>query len=248
MTNLKYLLYLLVFVFFINNSNASTDIKLNEIKINVQDEKSLQRGARIFFDNCQGCHSLKYMRYYDLAVGIKINQETFESTEKLIKKYFMHSIEGINEHNPILNSISKEMGIKWFGKIPPDLSLISRYRGPNWIYTYMKSFYKDDSRPWGVNNLIFPDVGMPHVLLKYQGIQIINKDKSSNNILELIEDGTLSKEEYDNMVYDLVNFLSYVGEPGQADRTQIGMFIIIFLLILTYFLYKLKKEYWKNIK
>jgi len=156
-----------------SNLNASSNIKLKEAKINLEDTQSLQRGAKIFFENCQGCHGLKYIRYSDLAIGLKINEQTEKSLEKLIKEKFMHSINGINENNLILSPMYKENSVKWFGKTPPDLSLVARYRGPDWIFTYMKTFYKDSSRPFGVNNLIFPQVGMPHILLKYQGVQVL---------------------------------------------------------------------------
>jgi ubiquinol-cytochrome c reductase cytochrome c1 subunit len=164
----------------------------------------------------------------------------------------MHNISGINENSPILSPMYKELVQKWFGKTPPDLSLIARYRGVNWLATYMKSFYKDQTKPFGVNNLIFPDVGMPHILLKNQGTQILKKEPTNHSnieeMLELIENGELSKEEYNNLVTDLVTFLSYVGEPIQTERKKIGTFVIIFLIIMTIILYLLKKEFWSDIK
>jgi len=206
---------------------------------------------KYFFDKCQGCHSLKYIRYIDLANGIGLKKTTEQSLNSIIKDTLMHSNENINENNTIESAINKENGIKWFGKVIPDLSLISRYRGEDWLYTYMQSFYKDDSRPWGVNNLLFPDVGMPHILLNLQGIQILKEDAKNNTIndlLELIENGALSKEEYNNLIKDLVTFLSYVGEPIQTERKNIGYLVLIFSCILTILVYLLKREYWKDIK
>lgn len=247
----NYIFYLLVFIFCISNLNASSNIKLNTTIINLENTQSLQRGAKVFFEQCQGCHGLKYMRYSDLAIGIKLNEQKNKNLDQLIKEKFMHSVDGISENNAILSPMYKDNAIKWFGKVPPDLSLISRYRGTNWLFTYMKSFYKDTSRPFGVNNLLFPDVGMPHVLLKYQGTQILKHDQHSNKIddmLELIENGELSEDEYNNMITDLVTFLSYVGEPIQTERKNIGIFVLIFFIVLTICLYMLKKEFWSDIK
>ncbi len=249
----KYIYYLFAFIFCISSINASSNITLNKATINLENYKSLQKGAKIFLENCQGCHGLKYMRYSDLAIGIKLQDQSAQSLDQIIKEKFMHSVQGLNENSSISSSINKENAAKWFGKLPPDLSLIARYRGTNWLFTYMKSFYKDDSRPFGVNNLVFPDVGMPHVLLKYQGIQTLKKnvnhhEKNIENILELTENGELSKDEYDSLVTDLVTFLSYVGEPIQVERQNIGTFVLIFSIVLVIILFLLKKEFWKDIK
>lgn len=232
-------------------ATASNKISLDKIEINLEDKQSIKKGAKIYLDQCQGCHSLKYMRYIDLAKGINLTSTKEDTIITLIQKTLMHSNTQINENNYIYSSISKENGIRWFGKTPPDLSLISRYRGNDWIYTYMKSFYKDSSRPLGVNNLVYPDVGMPHVLLKFQGIQILKENHNSSkadDLLELIENGELSKEEYNKMLKDLTTFLAYVGEPIQTERKNIGYFVISFFVILTILMYLLKKSYWENIK
>ena len=249
MTKMKNIITILFFIFCISSSNANDNMQLKKKNINSKNEMSLQKGARIFFDYCQGCHSLKYMRYFDLAKGIGIKNSKNESLEETIRNFFMHSINNISEHSPILTSISKEYGIKWFGKIPPDLSLISRYRGDDWLYTYMTTFYKDLSRPWGVNNLLFPDVGMPHILLNLQGIQILKENvNNSNELLELIEKGNLTISEYNNVIKDLVTFLSYVGEPIKMERIDLGYKVLTFLFILVILLFFLKTEYWKDVK
>lgn len=250
----NYIYYLLVFIFCISSINASSNIQPIKININLENTPALQRGAKIFFNYCQGCHGIKYMRYSDLALGLKLNEQKDKNIDQLIKEKLMHSTNGINENNPILSPMHKENAFKWFGKNPPDLSLISRYRGNNWLFTYMKSFYKDSTRPFGVNNLLFPDVGMPHVLLKLQGIQKLkhdSNDKHSNKIdelLELTENGELSEDEYNNLVTDLVTFLSYVGEPIQVERKNIGIFVIIFLIIFTILTFCLKKSFWSDLK
>ncbi|HIH2763487.1 MAG TPA: cytochrome c1 [Candidatus Azoamicus sp.] len=206
-----------------------------------------------FFDYCHGCHSLKYIRYLDLGKGIGLAETKEKSLDSVIKETLMHSSNKISESSSVFSSISKENGAKWFGKMPPDLSLISRYRGNDWLYTYMRSFYKDSSRPWGVNNLVFPDVGMPHILLKLQGLQILKEgishhDQNIDKILDLVENGELSKNEYNTLVTDLVTFLSYVGEPIQVERTKLGIRVLIYLFILIVALFFLKREYWKDVK
>ena len=252
MNKIKYIMFLLAFIIFPLNINASSNMQLKSVDIDLSNKQSLQKGAKIFFDYCQGCHGIKYMRYLSLADGIGLKETKDKSIELVIQETFMHSVKGINENNVILSSISKENGQKWFGKLPPDLSLVSRYRGSNWLYTYMKSFYKDSSRPWGVNNLLFPDVGMPHILLKLQGLQILKdgteKMHDSDKMLELIENGDLSKNEYNNMIKDLVTFLSYIGEPTQVERKSLGLYVVGFLIILMLFLFFLKREYWKDVK
>lgn len=247
----NYIIILFTVIFYFLNVNANNNINLDTVNIDLTNRPSLQKGARIYFNYCQGCHSIKYMRYLTLAEGIGLTIIRNKSIEQVIQEYFMHSVKGINENSIILSSISKENGIKWFGKTPPDLSLIARYRGIDWLYTYMRSFYKDNSRPWGVNNLIFPDVGMPHVLSNFQGIQVLKDDindiQNSEAMLELIENGEMSRHDYNLMIRDLVTFLSYVSEPIQVERQDLGFKVIVFLFIFMIILFLLKDEYWKDI-
>lgn len=245
-------LFLVISITFSLKISATNLVQLKNVNIDLNNNVSLQKGAKIYFNHCQGCHGIKYMRYATLAEGIGLKSTEEKSIEMIIKETFMHATKNANENSQILGAMSKETASKWFGKAPPDLSLISRYRGKDWLYTYMNSFYKDDTKTWGVNNLLFPDVGMPHVLLRFQGVQIL-KENSHNmtnidDLLELIENGELSKNEYNNMVKDLVTFLSYVGEPTQVERENLGIKVIIFLVILMILLYMLKKEYWKDIR
>src|SRR5581483_3443181 len=133
-------------------------------------------------------------------------------------------------------------GAEWFGVAPPDLTLEARYRGADWIYNYLLSFYVDPNRPWGVNNLVYPEVAMPHVLLELQGEQVKTKDG-----LKLVRQGSMTPEEYQAAVADLVNFLSFVSEPNQTERERIGGWVLVFLGIFVVFSYLLKREYWKNV-
>lgn len=239
----------LILLFCFSNVFASTGtVILPNISFDVTDKESLQRGANVYMENCVGCHSLKYVRYKSLAEGIGIiNKDTKEVLNDFIQKNWTFNIVNIN--NSVLSNLTQDAAVKWFGKTPPDLSLITRYRGSNWVYMYMKSFYYDNTKVWNVNNQVFPDVGMPHVLLDKQGLQNAIYDNHGNIInLTLVEAGTMSVDGYDSLVYDLVNFLTYVGEPIKALRIKLGMFVIPFLIVFTYFAYCLKKEYWKDIK
>lgn len=216
-------------------ANTGESIALQASSHNLKDSASLQRGAQLYFNYCQGCHSLQYVRYSQLQdyLGIKLKdeQDRFDTPEsralgnKLIKESFNFVSDKATD--PILSSMSKKDAEKWFGTAPPDLSLVTRVRGTNWVYTYLKSFYKDDSRPWGVNNKVFPNVGMPHVL-------------------EPLE-AELTPKQYDKAITDLVNFLEYMGEPIKLKRQNMGVFVLLFLSILTIFLYLLKREYWKDV-
>ncbi|MEL7400379.1 MAG: cytochrome c1, partial [Pseudomonadota bacterium] len=151
----------------------------------------------------------------------------------------------------------------WFGATPPDLTLVARVRRPDWLYTYLRSFYEDPSRPWGVNNVVFKDVGMPHVLADLQGRQVkgtaqvavaydtltgqeITEEK--DGVLYIAEEGTLSAAEYDRLVFDLVNFLTYVAEPIAVERERLGWWVLLFLAIFFVPVYMLNKEFWRDVK
>ena len=164
----------------------------------------------------------------------------------VVKEGLMYSGGKITD--TIITAMSKDDGDKWFGKSPPDLSLVARCRGVDWLYTYLRTFYKDDDKLWGVNNITFPDVAMPHVLLNYQGLKGLSDNESNHVNLKLIQQGSLNEKEFDLMVLDLVNFLSYVGEPHQVERRKLGIFVIFFLSVLLVLAYLMKREYWKDIK
>ncbi len=221
-------------------------------------QESLQRGAKYYMNYCSGCHSLQFMRYERMAKDIGMTDDKGEVLSDVVKKNLMFTSTRIGD--PILVAMQPEESRHWFGVTPPDLSLTSRYRSEKWIYNYLLSFYMDSARPWGVNNVLYPDVAMPNILLDLQGEQqpiyhttesealgqqIVHKTIVG---LELVKPGELSPEEFQHVVYDIVNFMSYVGDPVKLEREHLGVVVIFFLLILLVFAYLLKREYWKDIK
>jgi len=226
---------------------AGGGVALESASVNLNDKASLQRGAKYFVNYCLSCHSAKQLRYSRMARDLEIPPE-------LVELNLMFTGEKIFDGMTI--SMQPEDAVRWFGINPPDLSLVARSRGSDWLYTYLKSFYIDNSRPFGVNNLLFPKVGMPHVLADLQGLQkAVYKDveledgsiRSVIDHLEVSEPGRMSVEEYDEAMNDLVNFLTYMGEPAQLERQKLGWKVLVFILIMLLVFYFLKKEYWKDI-
>ncbi|QGU33238.1 cytochrome c1 [Thermochromatium tepidum] len=218
---------------------------LEQANIDLRDQASLQRGAKYFMNYCSGCHSLKYMRYNRLAKDLGIDEITLR--QNLI---FGDAKPG----DLITKSMTDDDALKWFGVVPPDLTLVTRWRSPDWVYTYLKGFYVDETRPYGVNNLVFPLVGMPHVLGDLQGRQEAilepphepGKEPTIKG-LRLVEKGDLSPKEYDTLVRDITNFLTYAGEPIRLERERLGRYVLLFLGFLFILAYMLKKEYWKDV-
>lgn len=240
---------LLSLYFFLLSSIAlasGSDLSLDKANVNVKDYASLQRGAKIYMTTCATCHSLKYVRYKEMAKQIEMVDSSGDILVDVVQDGLMYSGAKITDN--IISALSSDDGEKWFGKSPPDLSLVARCRGVDWLFSYLRTFYKDDSKLWGVNNVVFPDVAMPHVLLNYQGLKGLSGDDSHHINLKLIEQGSLNEKEYDLMVLDLVNFLSYVGEPHQLERQRIGRYVLVFLFVLLVLVYLMKREYWKDIK
>jgi ubiquinol-cytochrome c reductase cytochrome c1 subunit len=209
---------------------------------------SLQRGAKIFVNYCMGCHSAKYVRYNRLATDLGITED-----QLLNNLMFL----GGKPFDTMRNAMPAADAERWFGVAPPDLSLVARSRGTDFLWTFMKSFYIDDTRQTGVNNLAIESVAMPHVLWELQGMQRAvfeeqkHEDGSSTIVFERFESvtpGILSPVEYDQFVRDLVNFLEYIGEPIQLERRRLGIWVLIFLLVFGLFAYALKNEIWKDIK
>jgi len=224
---------------------AAETAHLEHADIDLRDQASLQRGAKYFMNYCNGCHSLKYMRYNRLAKDLGIDEIALR--QNLL---FGDAKPG----DLIEKSMTDDDALKWFGVVPPDLTLVTRWRSPDWVYTYLKSFYMDDTRPYGVNNVLFPLVGMPHVLGDLQGRQepvtVPAADPAAQPIIEgvkLVEEGGLSPKEYDTMVRDITGFLTYAGEPFQLERERLGRYVILFLGFLFILAYLLKKEYWKDV-
>ncbi len=236
MTMKKLLLTLLLMPFLATPLvvSASESISLDKAPIDAADHESLQRGARTFVNYCLNCHSANYMRYNRLLeIGL---------TEKQIKDNLMLAGEKIGDTMKV--AISKKDAAKWFGAAPPDLSVEVRARGADWVYTYMRGFYRDSSRATGWNNTVFDKVGMPHVLYELQGEQELNHE---THTLKLVKPGKLSVEEYDVLVGDLTNFMAYMAEPAKHQRNQLGWFVLLFLGVLLVLTYNLKKAYWKEI-
>jgi ubiquinol-cytochrome c reductase cytochrome c1 subunit len=224
-------------------ASGGEGVKLDAVNIDLNDKASLQRGARIFVNYCLSCHSAGYMRYNRMGHDLGISEE-------LVKENLLFAADKVGE---LMKAVMPQADAKvWFGVAPPDLSLVSRSRGPDWFYTYMRSFYRDDKSPSGWNNTVFPHVAMPHVLYEWQGHQraVFTKDAHGVDLFESFElahPGSMSAEEYNNAMRDLTNFMVYLGEPAKLVRYQIGIYVLIFLAFFTVFAYLLKKEYWKDI-
>lgn len=245
---------------------------LDHMTPNLDDKASLQRGAQTYMNYCLGCHSLQYQRYkrtaddLEIPEGLMLEHMVFDPNTKI--------------GDLIENNMSKENAKFWFGAAPPDLTLHSNLKGgPDWLYTYLRTFYEDDSRPLGVNNLVFENVGMPHVLAGLQGrqvrpecmqvpriasnggvvrdpitIEIVTEEMCGTDLLDaghypLVKvegTGSMSTDEYDTLVYDLANFMYYVGEPARMDRTRIGVYVLLFLAFFYVFALLLGREYEKE--
>jgi ubiquinol-cytochrome c reductase cytochrome c1 subunit len=187
------------------------------------------------------------VRYNRIAADLQI-------PESELKANLMFT--GERPFDTIKTSMHAEDARRWFGNVPPDLSLIARSRGPDYVYTFLKTFYADPTKSTGVNNLVLPGTAMPHVLASLQGLQVAefetvqHGDAKSEEFrqFQLAQKGTLTPEQYDEFVRDTVNFLEYIGEPVQAKRQQLGVWVILFLLLFTVFAWLLKKEYWKDVR
>jgi ubiquinol-cytochrome c reductase cytochrome c1 subunit len=216
-----------------------------------RDAASLQRGAKYYMNFCAGCHSLQYMRYNRLAKDIGITDNNGKVLTDLVEDNLIFTDNKI--HDTVTIAMQKKDAEEWFGVAPPDLTLSARVRGPRWIYTYLRTFYRDDARPWGTNNLAFPMTGMPNVLLAMEGerLPVYRTNASDVQILDHLtpaQGGKLSTMQFDQMVTDIVNFLAYVAEPMQEEQQRLGFWVIGFLLIFFIVAYFLKKEYWKDVK
>ena len=220
---------------------GATGAVLESSQINVNDVASMQRGASLYMNYCAGCHSLGFQRYSRMARDLGL-------TEEEVAQNLMFTDAKFGE--PIKAAMSAEEGTKWFGKAPPDLSLVARNKlgGPDWTYTFLMAFYADVSRPSGLNNTVLAGASMPHVLWELQGVQrpVLNAEGHVER-LELASPGSLSPEDYDKTVRDLTNFLNYVGEPSASQRRSVGVGVLAFLAVFTFLAWLLKKEYWKDV-
>lgn len=229
----KFILVLLAMVPMLSLASGPS-VHLDKANNDLTDKESLKRGFKSYTNYCLGCHTLKYQRYNRTFADLGITDADGAAN-------YMYTGEKIGDH--ITNAMPAKEAAKWFGSAPPDLTLEARLRSPDWIYTYLRSFYVDPNRPFGTNNKIFKDVGMPHVL---QGLQGVHSVDEHGNLLPATG-GSMSEQEYDAFVRDLTNFLEYVGEPSKLERERMGFWVIGFLVILFIFSYLLKKEYWKDV-
>jgi ubiquinol-cytochrome c reductase cytochrome c1 subunit len=220
------------------------DVKLDPVNIDLGDKPSLQRGARTFVNFCLSCHSAGYMRYNRMGEDLGISEE-------LVKENLLFAADKVGD---LMKAVMPRDDAKqWFGVAPPDLTLVARNRGPEWIYTYMRSFYRDEDSPSGWNNIVFRNVAMPHVLYSWQGIQRANFEHDEKTGekhftgFEMVEPGSMSPKDYDKAMRDLTNFLVYLGEPAKLVRYKIGIFVLLFLGVFFVLAYLLKKEYWKDV-
>ncbi|OMH36527.1 cytochrome c1 [Motiliproteus sp. MSK22-1] len=217
------------------------NVHLEDFEADLSNKESLQNGMRLFVENCMGCHSAQYQRYERAADDLAIDGS--DEFRTVVEQELIRGGKKIGEQMTI--AMDPKDASAWFGAPPPDLTLETRLRGSAWVYTYLKSFYVDENRPWGVNNAVFPDVGMPNVLAAMQGVQVC-KDEHCKE-LELKAQGSMSPEQFDKAMYDLTNFMTYMGEPSKMVSGKIGTYVLIFLAILFVFAYALKKEYWKDV-
>ncbi|MDO7083630.1 cytochrome c1 [Pseudocolwellia sp. AS88] len=213
---------------------AGPSLHLDSADNDLSDKESLKRGFESYLNYCLGCHQLQYQRY-----GRTFDDLGIDQAEGV--KNWMPTGEKAGDH--ILNTMPAKDAAAWFGSTPPDLTLEARFRSPDYIYTYLRSFYVDENRPFGVNNKVFPDVGMPHVLQGLQGVRTVNE----HGELGEAQGGSMTEEEYDAFVRDLTNFLEYTAEPNKLERKSLGYWVIGFLFIFLIFAYLLKKEYWRDV-
>jgi ubiquinol-cytochrome c reductase cytochrome c1 subunit len=218
---------------------AGAELHLDKAPDRARDEAALQNGAKVFVNYCLSCHSASYMRYNRLKdIGLSDDQ---------VRENLLFTADKVGE--PMRISMQRAEAKQWFGAAPPDLTVIARARasefgsGSDWLYTYLRGFYRDETRPTGWNNVVFANVGMPHALWELQGEQVMGEDHQ----LKLAKLGKLKPEEYDAMVADLVGFLKYMGEPVGEFRKSLGVAVLIVLALLFVLSYALKREFWKDI-
>jgi ubiquinol-cytochrome c reductase cytochrome c1 subunit len=222
---------------------AQHEAALEPANTNIANTASLQRGAKYFVNYCLGCHSAQYVRYNRLAEDLQLSEQ--QLVDNLM-------FTGEQVFDTMANAMRSEDAARWFTVAPPDLSLIARSRGTDYIYTFLRSFYAAPGRPTGVDNVVLPGTAMPHVLWQLQGTQraVFAEHDGVQEFegFELVKAGELAASDYDNVVRDIVNFLDYIGEPIKRERQQLGIRVIGFLLVFLLIAFMLKKEIWKDVK
>lgn len=222
---------------------------LDKANVDLSNKAALQRGAKMFVNYCMNCHSAKYVRYNKFVEDLGMSEEQ-------VRENLMFGATKLGQ--PMTIAMDPVQASGWFGTAPPDLSLIVRAKrnGEDWLYTYLRTFYIDESRPFGMNNLVFDKVGMPHVLWELQGTQkaIFKEEKDAEGNVKMVFDrfeqvtpGSMNQQEYDQAVRDLVTFLAYTAEPVKLERQRIGLFVLLFLVLFFIVAYAMKKEFWKDV-
>lgn len=253
MNTKKLVLALVVSLMPVLASASSGGAHLDHVQIDATNTGSLQRGAKVFMNYCLGCHSADYQRYNRMAADIGL-------TEDEVSNNLIFTTDEVGERTKIgsliFNNMTPKYGKQAFGAKPPNLALTARSRGTDWLYTYLRTFYLDPSRPVGSNNEVFEGVGMPHVLWELQGwkkpVYETHKDENGHESevmagFEQVTEGSLTEAEYDKTIADLVNFMAYIADPIKVERQRIGVLVILFLFVLLGVAIALKKEYWKDV-
>jgi ubiquinol-cytochrome c reductase cytochrome c1 subunit len=240
MKRFKFLLLMLIAAPLLATASEE-GVQLDKAPVDLADHQSLQRGARVFINQCLSCHSASYMRYSRLQdLGL---------SEQQIKDNLLFATDKVGSTMDV--AMTKADAKAWLGATPPDLSVEARARGADWLYTYLRGFYRDDSRPTGWNNVVFDKVGMPHVLWTFQGVMkpVYREDGEHKVVdhLELEKPGSMTLAEYDGMTADLVNYMVWMSEPAKLERQRLGIFVLGFLGVFFIVAYYLKKEFWKDI-
>ncbi len=227
---------------------SSGNVHLDKVNIDLSDQASLQRGAKIFVNYCLSCHSASYMRYNRMATDLGLTEAQVQENMG-----FITDDEGKFKPGALMKAtINADEAEAAFNTVPPDLSVTARYRGANWIYTYMRSFYRDETAPSGWNNVVFQNVSMPHVLWAWQGTQAAEFRIDEDGVkhfegFKTIKVGSMNEKEYDEAARDLTAFMVYLGEPAKLVRYRLGIYVLLFLALFLVFAYLLKKNYWQDI-
>ena len=225
-------------------ARAAEGGEMPSAQVNVSNVASLQRGARLYFNYCSGCHSIKYMSYSRLAEDLRLKPD------EVLKSF---AFTGARIGDQVVSNMPADGSQAWFGKTPPDLSLEARAKGPDWIYNYLKSFYVDPTTAIGWNNTVFPNAAMPNPLWELQGIQSAHHaaakegEEGAHVTLEISQKGRENAAQFDETVRDITAFLTYVGEPAALQRTALGVWVLLFLVVFTFLAWMLKHEYWRDV-
>ena len=248
MIRLTFFLFLIGLLAAPNAKAAGSSYPLQDAEVDLGDEASLFRGAQTFMDSCSTCHSAKMMRFGRIADDLGLTDEQLAT---------LMPTDTSKPGDTIASNMPEDYAFETFGIVPPDLTLVARVRGGDWLYTYLTTFYADPDAPWGVNNAVFPDVGMPHVLAAQQGLlqpvyETKGEGEDARQVLVDLEaparPGTMSEEDFEQEMRDLTAFMVYMAEPAALLRAHYGPYVLAFLFLFTLIMYLLKKEYWRDIK